>query len=197
MAKWIRTDERNELISSLKMVCESVSKVDHDIEYWKWAVIALHNSLQGSMVMSLRAGNDFRIMPEKLAEKCLKAYRENRPWPKVKMDNFPNLYKKVKSIEHMHFLTCSRELPEDQERDRAVEKILELRNIFMHFMPQGWSLEVSGLPNIFISLLNMENFLIFESGNVTIYEDEDRTQIRDAIDTALATCLKLKAEYES
>ncbi|MDN3649590.1 hypothetical protein QWZ13_11750 [Reinekea marina] len=179
------------------MVCESVSKVNTDIEYWKWAVIALHNSLQGSMVLALRAGNDFRIMPDKLAEKCLKAHRENKPWPKVKMDNFPNLYKKVKSTEYMHFLTCSKVLPEDEERDRAVTKLLELRNNFIHFMPQGWSLEVSGLPGIFVSLLNMANFLLFESGNVTLYEDDERSRISGAINTALSICSTLRVEYEN
>lgn len=128
--------------------------------------------------MSLRNGNDFRIMPDKLAQKCYAAHREGKPWPKVKMDSFPNLYKKVQSTEMMCFYFHSQPLPGCEKRDEHIGKLLELRNSFIHFMPQGWSLEVSGMPDICTSILKAIQFLCFYSGNVIFYEENKAELIK-------------------
>jgi hypothetical protein len=195
MENWYRTDELEEFISSLKMVTSSLRLVADDIEQWKWISIALHNSLQGAMVMSLRNGNDFRIMPDKLAQKCYKAHREGKPWPKTKMDSFPNLYEKVQSKEIMCFYTHSQPLPECLERNEHIEKLLELRNSFIHFMPQGWSLEVSGMPNICISILQAIHFLCFSSGNLNFYEEIKANLVKAELDIALKLSIIVGEQY--
>jgi hypothetical protein len=195
MEHWLRTDERQEFISSMRMVHKCLISVEDDIEQWKWAVIALHNAVQGAMVQALRAGNDFRIMPEKLAQKCYQAHREDKSWPKVKMDSFPNLYKKVQSQEMMLFYTHSKILPSDPDRDYCVNKLLELRNSFIHFMPQGWSIEVSGLPHICISLIEMIKFLCWESGNVIWYEESESTTASELVSESLGAAHQLSKSY--
>ncbi|MCS4307661.1 hypothetical protein M2404_002001 [Rheinheimera pacifica] len=195
MEHWLRTDERQEFISSMRMVRKCLISVSDDIEQWKWAVIALHNAAQGAMVQALRAGNDFRIMPEKLAQKCYQAHRDNKPWPKAKMDSFPNLYKKVQSQEMMLFYTHSKTLPCDTDRDYCVSKLLELRNSFIHFMPQGWTLEVSGLPHIFISLIEMISYLCWESRNVIWYEEGQSTTARELVSECLSAARQLSDSY--
>ncbi len=172
MEVWLRTDEREESVSSLEMVRDASSKIDEDLFQWKWVIIAIHNAMQGFMVLSLRNGNNFRVMPKKLANKCYQAHRENKPWPKERLDSFPNLYKKVKDEEYMCFFIHSRNLPSSEENDWAVDKLLELRNKFIHFVPQGWSLEVSGLPTICLNILQIIKFLGWESGNVVWHEPE-------------------------
>lgn len=193
--RWLRTDERQEFISSMRMVHKCLLDVSTDIEQWKWAVIALHNAAQGAMVQALRAGNDFRIMPEKLAEKCYQAHRANKPWPKIKMDSFPNLYKKVQSEELMIFYTRSKALPSNKERDYCIDMLLELRNSFIHFMPQGWSLEVSGLPFIFVSVIEMIRFLCWESGNIIWYQECQSSTARKLVDESANAACKLIDSY--
>ena len=103
MEVWLKTDEREESISSLEMVRNASLKVSEDFFQWKWVIIALHNALQGFMVLSLRNGNNFRVMPDKLARKCYEAHRANKPWPKERLDSFLNLYKKIKNDEPEDF----------------------------------------------------------------------------------------------
>lgn len=195
MERWLRTDEQLEVISSLRMVLRSLESVSEDIEHWKWVVIALHNAAQGAMVLSLRAGNDFRVMSDKMAKKCDQAHRESRAWPKAKMDSFPNLYKKVQSQEVMGFYVHSKPLPSDTDRDRCVTKLLDLRNSFIHFMPQGWSLEVSGLPKICETTLEMIQFLFWESGNVFWHRESDFASAQDLVLKAKNITKKLSSEY--
>ena len=49
-----------------------------------------------------------------------------------------------------HFSTAlnHRDLIEHQQMNADVEKLNLLRNQFVHFVPKGWSLEISGMPRI-------------------------------------------------
>jgi hypothetical protein len=192
MSDWLRTDERQEFISSMQMVCRSLNECLEDEEQWKWSVIALHNAIQGIMVMSLRGTNDFRIMPEKLAGKCIKAHREGKPWPKVKMDSFPSLYQKVQSEEMMCFYVDSKALAKDSDRDKDLNYLSQLRNSFIHFMPQGFSLYVADLPNVFLSLLKMIKFLGWETTNVTWYDEKTSEKAKLLVDDAISITSTLK-----
>jgi hypothetical protein len=195
MARWLRTDERQEFISSVRMVTKSMAAARHEFEHWKWAVIALHNAMQGAMVMALRGTNNFRVMPEKLAAKCIEAHRTGKPWPKEKLDTFPNLYNKVRSDEVMSFYVHSRALPQDADLDKNIELVLQLRNQFIHFTPQGWSLEVSGMPSICESVLCAISFLCWESGNIIWYSRESAEQARQEIERAIELSKELNREY--
>ncbi|MFL9814555.1 hypothetical protein D7241_14980 [Stutzerimonas sp. VN223-3] len=195
MTRWLRTDEKQEFISSVRMVHQMLTSVRDDLEYWKWVVIALHNAMQGAMVMSLRAGNNLRVMPDALAAKCLKAHEAGKQWPPERLDHFPNLYEKVKNNEIMSFYVHSQALPQDPELDRSIEVLLELRNQFIHFTPQGWSIELSGMPSICTKILEAALFLCWNSGNVIWHSAEQSQQARAEVDIALALSLELSQEY--
>ncbi|WP_373937836.1 hypothetical protein L0990_12615 [Vibrio kanaloae] len=192
MSDWLRTDERQEFISSMQMVCRSLNECLEDEVQWKWGVIALHSAIQGIMVMSLRGTNDFLIMPEKLAGKCIKAHSEEKSWPKVKMDSFPSLYQKVQSEEMMCFYVDSKALTKDSDRDKDLNYLSQLRNSFIHFMPQGFSLYVADLPNVFLSLLKMIKFLGWETTNVTWYDEKTSEKAKLLVDDAISITNTLK-----
>ncbi|MFY1055112.1 hypothetical protein ACOQNP_26150 [Ectopseudomonas khazarica] len=195
MERWLRTDEKQEFISSVRMVRTSLAAARQDLEHWKWAVIALHNAMQGAMVMALRGSNNLRVMPEKLAMKCLEAHNAGKPCPKERLDSFLNLYEKVRIDEVMSLYIHSRALPQDAELDQNIERVLSLRNQFIHFTPQGWSIEVSGMPNICNSVLRAIYFLCWESGNITWYHSEIADQARQEVESAMALSQELISEY--
>lgn len=195
MKVWFKTDEREESVSSLELVRDASALVSNNLFQWKWVVIALHHALQGFMVLSLRNGNNFRVLPEKLANKCYEAHRANKPWPKEYLDSFPNLYKKVKNEEYMCFFIHSKKLPQSDDNDWCVDKLLELRNKFIHFVPKGWSLEVSGLPNICLTIIGIIQFLGWESGNVSWYEPELGEKARKILIECEENFTKIRTSY--
>lgn len=196
MQRWLRTNEKQEFISSVRMVSESLLLTRGNLENWKWVIISIHNAMQAAMVISLRAGNNLRVMPDKLAEKWLSAYQEGRPLPEERMDSFGNLYSKVKNEQIMGFFVHSRALPATDELDRSMEKVLDLRNQFIHFLPQGLSLELSGMPAICLSILKAIKFLGWDSGNVIwMSELETQTALNEVL-RATAIAEELKVEYE-
>lgn len=146
----MRTDEREDLLSSLKMFNDSVAKAENEEAYWKWAAISLHSSLQSLMAFYLGFGNVLLVMFQKDAEAWLDAHGNETDYPQVKMDGFLNLYKKIKS----HKILGYKFTPQGQE-DKSVKRINTLRNEFIHFMPKGWSIEVAYMVEVFADCLNV------------------------------------------
>jgi len=157
MELYLRTDETEEAISALEMLSEITPFLVKDIYRWKWAIIATHNALQGFMVLALRHGNGLLALKDKIAAEWLKAYRDGGKRPVEKLDNFLNLYKKVKS-DRMKCYGHSKKLIAKSDHNWAVNKLNELRNEFVHFVPKGWSLELIGLPEICLNCLEIIEF---------------------------------------
>lgn len=146
----MRTDEREDVLSSLKMFNDSIDKVVQEEAYWKWAVISIHSSVQSLMAFHLGFGNDLLVMRQQDAEAWLEAHENETDYPEVQMDGFLNLYKKIKKHEILGYKFT----PQGQE-GRSLKRINTLRNEFIHFMPKGWSIEVIYMIEVFSDCLNI------------------------------------------
>ncbi len=178
---WYRTDETQEAIESLMMVESKLSTVSENLYDWKWVIIALHNSLQGFMVLALRGTNSLAVLTKKSAEEWLRAYENGlKPVSNARLDTYLNLYKKVQS-DHMMQFDISQQLEPTAKQSWSVKKLNSLRNTFIHFQPQGFSLEVSGMPGIVENCLNIIWFLSFESGNVLWHDEAQEEKTQDLI----------------
>jgi hypothetical protein len=166
---WLRTDERLDVISSLKMFTNTLQVLKPDPSYWKWSIISLHSALQSMMAFHLSFGNDLLVMSQKDAEAWLEAHYNETAYPESKMDNFLNLYKKIKSNEILGYKFC----PAGQQGS-SVKRLNNFRNEFIHFMPKGWSIELSGIPDIFLDCLDIIKAL----GNANPSRWEDDLQYR-------------------
>lgn len=191
---WLRTDEHEESVSALEVVAEWSGRIETRIDYWKWVVLALHNSTQGFMVLALRGSDGLRPLRDDVAEKWLTAYRGDGEYPVEKLDSFLNLYKKVKS-DSMLFFVHSKKFTPTGSQGRSVKKLNELRDDFIHFLPRSWSLEVSGLPEICLDCLSLVEFLGWKSGNVSWYEDDHRTRGRVALNQARERIQAIERRY--
>jgi len=89
----------------------------------------------------------------------------------------------------------SRSFKPSGTQDRSIKKLNSLRNEFIHFVPKGWSLEVSGLPQIVDDCLDVIFFLGFECGNVIWHEMALETQTRDLIEKAKCDLSLIKKAY--
>lgn len=162
---WLRTDEYEEAISAVEAAADFSGTVLEDPYRWKWVLIAVHNAVQGFMVLALRRGNGLLALRNDIAAERLKAHRKGGPFPKEKLDNFLNLYAKIKADVAAGYVD-SKPFTPGSTHDRNMKKLNELRNEFIHFVPKGWSLELAGLPSICIDCLSVACFLHSEGGNI-------------------------------
>lgn len=150
MSEWMRTDEQEDVLSSLEMFNYSIAKTEQEEAYWKWAVISLHSSLQSLMAFHLGFGDGLLVIGQKGSKAWLEAHKNKTAYPISKMDGFLNLYMKIKNNQILNYKFT----PQGQE-DKSVKQINDLRNEFIHFMAKGWAIEVDLMLEVFLDCLNI------------------------------------------
>jgi hypothetical protein len=148
---WLRTNEVQEFIGALEFAAEILPSVSRRPIRWKWAIIALHNALQGACVCAIRGADTSGIcvldrtgaaaMWQWLNVDSRKSPRP--PPPEEKLATTLELYKRVKKNGYLQ-----NPLVADAHRDYDIRKLNALRNDFIHFVPKGLSIELSGMPSI-------------------------------------------------
>lgn len=195
MAYYLRTDEAEEAVSAIEMVSESVTMAKSDIYRWKWALIALHSGVQGFMVLALRGGNGLAALKDEVAAAWLEAHEKNRPYPEERLDTYENLYKKVKSDRMLMYGHSKKFVPVGTQGG-SINRLKDLRDEFIHFVPKGWSLEVSGLPTLFADCLDFIDFLGWDCGNVLWHDAALESRAKAAIASTRDALNDVKALYE-
>jgi hypothetical protein len=192
---WLRTDEQGEAVRSLYKTHQFVLETKNDVYNWKWVIISLHNSAQAFMVLALHGHTTLDVI--KNPKKTLDAIYGKREYPKEYLRTFLDLYDKVKFKVHMNSTDSGRIFLNSNELDEAMEQLNEYRNTFIHFIPCSWSLEIVSLPKLCRDVLSILEFLIFDSGNVRFYEDDDsqKAELAEVIDKIKKELEKLETEY--
>ena len=192
--RWLRTDELNEAIKTLDIFDSFLDQVDTDLHYWKWCIIAMHNAMQGFMVCALRGSNGLNVLNEKNTKEWLAALDNNTKFPKEKLDNFLNLYKKTKGNKMDLYVSSRRFKPQNQQ-GASIKQINALRNEYIHFTPKGWSLNVNGLPSVLIDCILFIEFLAFESRNIIYIDENIEQELRANINRIRKTLSVLAKQY--
>ena len=194
MARWLRTDETEEALAGLESLAKFCKGVGNDLYEWRWVVLAAHNALQGFMVLSLRSSEGLLPLKDDIAAKWLEAYQTGGKYPEERLDSFLNLYKKIQSERMRRFLNSESFVPVGTQT-WSVRKLNALRNKFIHFLPQSWSLEVSGLPAIVLDCLATIEFLSFESGAILWHEESYEARVNSALMQCRDVMCRLEQEY--
>ena len=164
---WLRTNTRIEAIKGLEKLDETLTLVKDDIYQWKWAIIVLHNSIQAFMVLALQGTAQVDVLMDKTKDKRnIRNYlNHDLKNTKFKLDEFMNLYEKIKITNETQLYSCKTKFDASKEHDAAMVSINDFRNRFIHFFPCGWSLGVCGMPEAFMLLMEIIKFLINDIGN--------------------------------
>lgn len=191
---YLHTNEELEVANAMKMAAQFAEGVENDPHLWRWVIIALHNAAQGVMVLSLRHGNGLLALSVESHAEWMDAYEKNEPPPQEKLDTYLNLYKKVKHKELGQLGGNKRFAPANTEGG-DIKKLNALRNEFIHFTPKSWSLEITGLPRIGLSVARLISFLALETTNVFWHAAEARQQLLDAHERFTSTVRKIHVLY--
>ncbi|WP_068516982.1 hypothetical protein [Thalassospira sp. MCCC 1A02491] len=164
---WLDTDEREDVLSSIVMCRLCVTEAINDRQFVKWAILSLHNALQGAMVCHLMGTANLGALDRKSFKRSQDWHQRDRcravhgePTAREKFPNIPEKAPETKiadsrtlfsmlSNEHKRQEWAGDILSVTEGEKRAFEKLHGLRNEFAHFSPKGWSIELSGVPEIF------------------------------------------------
>lgn len=191
---YLRTDEEVDAAEAMSVAARFAEEVELDLHKWRWLIIALHGAAQGVMVMSLRHGNGLLSLTDKSAAAWMKAYEADTKLPPVKLDNYLNLYAKVKDIELGCLGGNQRFIPFETE-DEDIERLNFIRNDFIHFTPKGWSLQIDGLPRIALATARLIGFIAADTQNIFWHSQDARERLVESHARFTTAMRRLEAKY--
>jgi len=175
---FIHFDEHIDAFISLEKLSVFISSVEKYPFDWKWAIIALHDTLQGSMVCMLRGTSileDVGVIYDSRDADKIKNISTIDNYVKctvlssmnLKLMNFLKLYNKAKT-----------RLNIGSEYDESIKSLNdELRNNFIHFTPKGWTIGTTGLYIVFKDCICFLKILINNSTFLNHFSNEEKEKI--------------------
>ena len=162
---FLRTNTSIEAFKSLEKLSETLSLIEDDIYQWKWAIIFIHNSMQAFMTLALES--TYRVNVIRHKEKKTGEIT-------IYLLEFEELYKRIKKDKYMKQVVNSKTFAPTEEQNKAIKDLCSFRNDFVHYVPKFWSIQLLRFPEMFLSVMSIIEFLIFESGNFLYkYEQEE------------------------
>ena len=148
------------------------------------------------MVLSLWNGNGLLALRPDVAAKWLKAYESGALYPDDWLDNFLNLYGKVKDQTNFHVVGAG-PFRATGTHDDSMTRLNDYRNEFIHFTPKGWSLELAGLPRICLDALDLIQFFSWNSTAILWHKKSYVTRSKRAVKHLQQSMTGLSRDYSS
>jgi len=207
---YFRIDERQNTFDSLQKTKVFLDKIDEDEFYWKWAMLALHNTLYGSMILALLGSNSARVKDERKNKKDVKS-------DKNFVISFWEAFKRIQKPKYMKMYVGSKfvcitpeieKFKQGQEyKDKAgffppgLNSSLEhlnnyIRNQFLHYYPTLISFGKGGFIEIILDATNLIRFLLLECGNVRIDSEDERNFIDNSLSSIELSARTMDKKYK-
>ena len=179
--KFLRITEETNAIDYLEKTAFYLEESKSSDIAWKWVTISLHGALYG-FAIAASSGTDSRSVLRKNG-KLLSI------WDAIKRCEDPTI---MCTLVHAKALT----LTHDQRE--SIQKLTSLlRNDFSHFTPKSWSIELHGLPQISLEVLEVINFLCFETKTYILLDPDLREETKTIIDSCTGIIKNLFLYKES
>ena len=203
---WLRIDERTDVLASLSLCLRCVRRVGDEPALWKWAILSMHNALQGAMVCHLSGTAQLGALTDECIDAWLDWHERDRREEIKRIDDgtdelglpitkhatkedcppderladakglFKRLYDEGRRRESagavLHIGDAQRE---------SFRRLHNLRNDFSHFTPKGWSIELSGLPSIFLDMIDVLDTISADPWPFRHMDEQELARLRDLL----------------
>jgi len=182
MKRWLETDEYEEVRETLKSLLHFHDLSKRDVAYWKWVFVALHNLVQGCMVIALTGTSGLGALNPAIEKRRRIAWSKGEPQPREqdKLLRFLELYEKIKMQDTLEAASGG-QYAGSESHDYSMKKINDLRNEFIHFTPKGWYLDLAGAVQIISDCLDVAEFLVESSGRFFVFSSYVEGELLDLI----------------
>ena len=190
--KWMRLSEHLNALDYLEKAFEFIRLADKDEMAWKWVTIALHGALYGFAICALEQGN---------FENVLKRNKKGEIIRDIKGDpKLIDFWKTLNRCQDPNVMGGASVLKLTPDQLRSISLLTKkLRNVFMHFIPTGSSIEIHGMPHIALDTLNAIRFLALETRTAIHLNDGQKDNVKLWCESSERTlqCSRLYKEAES
>lgn len=169
--KFLRINEETNAIDYLSKAAFYLKEAKISDIAWKWVTISLHGALYGFAIAASSGTNSRSVINNN--DKLLSF------WNAIKRCEDPNV---------MCTLVNSKALTLTTNQRESIELLTSLlRNNFAHFSPKIWSIELHGLPQVALDVIEIISFLCFETKTYILLDHQLREETREIIKSCIDT----------
>jgi len=162
---WLRLSEETNALDYLEQAYYFIRRTARDDIAWKWVILALHGALYGFAICACR-GSDSRSV----------VHTTKRG--KERLIGSDEALKRCQNSGYMGMTIYSKHLELSQQQKKSIDALKkEFRNQFEHYIPCQWSIDLIGMPDMAIDVLDVIHFLALETGNFIDLTEEQKERI--------------------
>ncbi len=151
-----QTSQPRELLASVEFAAEQAEKAAGDHGAWRWLVIAMTLGVQNACLCALDTGDEFgtKAMTGSDARIVRRWTKEGRRGPTPLAVREPRIVSPLELLRRAGdpvFLRPPYQLPLTHHISEAFDDLVDLRNTFLHFSEDGWTVDLREIPPLILS----------------------------------------------
>lgn len=153
---YFKTSQPRELLASVEFSAEQADKALTDHGAWRWLVIAMTLAVQNACLCALDAGDEYgtKGMTRTDAREVKRWTRDGRtgaPPLAVREPRIVSPLELLRRVADPYFLKAPWQLPLGREMQRDFDDLVDLRNGFLHFSDDGWTIDLREIPPLIVT----------------------------------------------
>jgi hypothetical protein len=159
---WLRVREETNALDYLNQAHYFITLTPHDRLAWKWVIIALHGAVYSFAVCTSKGTDYTNVTVGGNGRKLI---------------GFDDAVARCKQRVYL----ASKPLATTPAQDKSITKLKQLRNKFLHYIPTAWSIEMHGLPQIAVDVLDVIRFMVVDTGATFHFNRSQMKQFKSLI----------------
>ena len=166
--RWLRFTEEKNALDFLKRAHGFIRQVDSDDAAWKWIIISLYGALYGFAICACKGTNPDNVTYDTKKGKRLIAFNE--------------ALRRCQDPSRRQMSLCCKHLTVTPAQQKSVDRLQEdFRHKFEHYIPTSSSIEIHGMPDICLDVIEVIRALVFDTGIPLHLDTRERSKLKSYI----------------
>lgn len=150
-----QTSQPRELLACIEFAAEQAGRTTDDHGCWRWLIIAMTLAVQNACLCALDHGDEFgtKGMTRQDAREVKRWTSNGRRGPEPHALREPRIVSPLELLRRVgdpFFLRPPFQLPLDRHITAAFDDLVDLRNTFLHFSEDGWTIDLREIPPLIL-----------------------------------------------
>lgn len=150
-----QTSQPRELLACAEFAAGQADLTAADHGAWRWLVISMTLAVQNACLCALDTGDEFgtKAMTRMDARQVTRWTKDGRRGPEPLAIREPRIVSPLELLRRAgdpFFLRPPYQLPLNRQISEAFDDLIDLRNTFLHFSEDGWTVDLREIPPLIL-----------------------------------------------
>jgi hypothetical protein len=187
-----RTSQPRELLAAVEFAADQADLAHEDHGAWRWLSISMVLAVQNACLCALDAADEFgtNALTRRDASEVRRWTKAGRRGPVPHSIREPRIVSPLELVRRAgdsYFLKPPWQLPLTRDLTEDFDDLVDLRNTFLHFSEDGWTIDLGEIPPLVISACALIRHLAVTQPNyLARAERGHRDRVADALERIIA-----------